>query len=394
MIANFIKKEFILLVMIFITFINPFFYGKRMALLIVLFIIFRIKESLRLLDINFFLLLFFSVSYELFSSFNTNYNDDGLISVIPNMFVPSFLYLSGKYISKKYDREEVLVFLFLFLTFTFSLVPMISILEQIITNGFIEGKRTMYLLWNKGNYISATNISAFFVLNMVSLGLINIKYDKLWVKLIIFLLFLFSLICVLRLGSRTQLLISLISFILLFFKNFKNFSFFHKTTVILISIFFFFYIINNIDFNSDWLKFYKNRYDSEEYGVGTAGGRTYRWIGSLESIFTDPWGWGLEKYGHAHNMWLDIARMGGAISFLLYLAFTLSVFFSFYKLLKLETTKLFLKNYFIVYLIGFLLVFFVEPIMEGYYLLFLLFCIFTGIISQYVNNLKNKPTIY
>ncbi|WP_213195434.1 O-antigen ligase family protein [Cloacibacterium caeni] len=394
MIANFIKKEFILLVMIFITFINPFFYGKRMALLIVLFIIFRIKESLRLLDINFFLLLFFSVSYELFSSFNTNYNDDGLISVIPNMFVPSFLYLSGKYISKKYDREEVLVFLFLFLTFTFSLVPMISILEQIITNGFIEGKRTMYLLWNKGNYISATNISAFFVLNMVSLGLINIKYDKLWVKLIIFLLFLFSLICVLRLGSRTQLLVSLISFILLFFKNFKNFSFFHKTTVILISIFFFFYIINNIDFNSDWLKFYKNRYDSEEYGVGTAGGRTYRWIGSLESIFTDPWGWGLEKYGHAHNMWLDIARMGGAISFLLYLAFTLSVFFSFYKLLKLETTKLFLKNYFIVYLIGFLLVFFVEPIMEGYYLLFLLFCIFTGIISQYVNNLKNKPTIY
>ena len=394
MIANFIKKEFILLVMIFITFINPFFYGKRMALLIVLFIIFRIKESLRLLDINFFLLLFFSVSYELFSSFNTNYNDDGLISVIPNMFVPSFLYLSGKYISKKYDREEVLVFLFLFLTFTFSLVPMISILEQIITNGFIEGKRTMYLLWNKGNYISATNISAFFVLNMVSLGLINIKYDKLWVKLIIFLLFLFSLICVLRLGSRTQLLVSLISFILLFFKNFKNFSFFHKTTVILISIFFFFYIINNIDFNSDWLKFYKNRYDSEEYGVGTAGGRTYRWIGSLESIFTDPWGWGLEKYGHAHNMWLDIARMGGAISFLLYLAFTLSVFFSFYKLLKLETTKLFLKNYFIAYLIGFLLVFFVEPIMEGYYLLFLLFCIFTGIISQYVNNLKNKPTIY
>lgn len=394
MIANFIKKEFILLVMIFITFINPFFYGKRMALLIVLFIIFRIKESLRLLDINFFLLLFFSVSYELFSSFNTNYNDDGLISVIPNMFVPSFLYLSGKYISKKYDREEVLVFLFLFLTFTFSLVPMISILEQIITNGFIEGKRTMYLLWNKGNYISATNISAFFVLNMVSLGLINIKYDKLWVKLIIFLLFLFSLICVLRLGSRTQLLVSLISFILLFFKNFKNFSFFHKTTVILISIFFFFYIINNIDFNSDWLKFYKNRYDSEEYGVGTAGGRTYRWIGSLESIFTDPWGWGLEKYGHAHNMWLDIARMGGAFSFLLYLAFTLSVFFSFYKLLKLETTKLFLKNYFIVYLIGFLLVFFVEPIMEGYYLLFLLFCIFTGIISQYVNNLKNKPTIY
>ena len=128
--------------------------------------------------------------------------------------------------------------------------------------------------------------------------------------------------------------------------------------------------------------------------MGTAGGRTYRWIGSLESIFTDPWGWGLEKYGHAHNMWLDIARMGGAISFLLYLAFTLSVFFSFYKLLKLETTKLFLKNYFIVYLIGFLLVFFVEPIMEGYYLLFLLFCIFTGIISQYVNNLKNKPTIY
>lgn len=390
MLTKFVKKEVFLLLIIFITFINPFFYGNRVAILFLIFVLLKIKNTFQLIDSNFFLILFFSVSYEFFSSFNVNYVDNGLFSIIPNTFVPSLLYITGKYIARNYTSEKVLVFLLLYLSFCFSFIPMISVIEQIINNGFIEGERTMYLLWDKNTLMSPTNLSAFFVLNIVSFGLINIKYiSSIKTKIYISVIFVLSLLCVLRLGSRTQLIIAVLSFGLIFYRNFKNFSSSKKILTLLFLGGIIFYFSTAVDYNVSILKFYQDRYDSEQYGVGTAGGRTDRWLGSMESIFSDPLGWELDRYGYSHNMWLDIARMGGVISFILFLVFTINILFKFILMLK-NNNNLFLKNLFIVYYLGFSLVFFVEPIMDGYYLLFLLFCLFTGILVEYTRTINTE----
>lgn len=46
-----------------------------------------------------------------------------------------------------------------------------------------------------------------------------------------------------------------------------------------------YYFINTLSAESELLTFYADRINDSENGFDTAGGRTERWIGSLESLF-------------------------------------------------------------------------------------------------------------
>ena len=139
-----------------------------------------------------------------------------------------------------------------------------------------------------------------------------------------------------------------------------------------------FYLINNFNENADVIKFYADRLNDDEMAVGKAGGRTERWIGGLESIITDPFGWEFSRFGYAHNLWLDVARVAGVIPLTILLFFTVSSIKIWIKSLRILRNDLFLRSYVFIYFISIILLFNVEPIMEGMYLLFLLFCMFIG----------------
>lgn len=376
----FIKKEFILLLILFVVFTNPFFYGYRLAMLFFVFLFFKIKYLLSNIDRNVLYLFLFTLSYELISSFGLNYIDKSIDAILPNFFVPSLLYLVGKYVSVNYKNQQIEVFFMFFMTFVFSLIPIISILLQVEENGFIDGSRNLYLIWDKNSVISATGLGSYFVLNMASIGLINVKKNTKTERIInigIIILFVLSLICVLRLGSRTQIVIATVSLSGSFLLNLRKNSFFKNIIFIILT----FYLINNFNENADVKKFYADRLNDDEVGIVTAGGRTEKWIGALESLFTDPFGWELSRLGYAHNLWLDVARVAGIIPFVLLLFFTVSSIKTWLKSLKLLKCNLFLRNYIFFYFISIILVFNVEPIMEGMYLLFLFFCMFVGFLS-------------
>jgi hypothetical protein len=380
----FIKKEFFLLTLLLIVFMNPFFYGYRIAILFFVFMFFNFKYLITNIDVNVFYLFLFTLSYELLSSVRYDYVDKGIVAIISNVFVPSLLYLVGKYVSVNNKNHQILVFFMFFVTFSFSLIPIISILLQIRENGFIEGTRSMYLIWDQSFEISATGLGAYFTLNMASIGLINAKKNTKTERNIfigITVLFVLALVCVLRLGSRTQLVLAGVSLLGTFLLNFRQSSFLKKILFIASLSGLTFYLVNNFDENADVMKFYSDRLNEEEVGIGSAGGRTERWMSALESIITNPFGWELSRFGYAHNLWLDVARVAGVVPFIALVLFTFSSIQTWLKSLKILKNDLFLRSYILIYFTSIILLFNVEPIMEGMYLLFLLFCMFVGLIS-------------
>lgn len=377
----FIKKEFFLLTLLLIIFINPYFYGYRLAMLLFVFMFFKIKYFFSNVDKNVLYLFLFACSYEMLASLRVDSLDKGFMSMLPNILAPSVLYLIGKYISENCKGNQVRIFLLFYLSVVFSIIPLISILLQIQENGFIEGTRSLYLIWDKNFEISATGLGSYFVLNMASIGLINVKKTTKIERNItigIVILFVLSLVCVLRLGSRTQLVLAIVSLLGSFLLNLRQNSFFKNVLFIASIMALTFYLINNFNENADVIKFYADRLNDDEMAVGKAGGRTERWIGGLESIITDPFGWEFSRFGYAHNLWLDVARVAGVIPLTILLFFTVSSIKIWIKSLRILRNDLFLRSYVFIYFISIILLFNVEPIMEGMYLLFLLFCMFIG----------------
>ena len=165
----FIKKEFILLMILFIVFINPFFYGYRIAMMFFVFMLFKVKYFLSNVDKNALYLFLFSFSYEILAALRLDALNTSLVPMLPNIFVPSLLYLIGKYISNNYEGDQGRIFFLFFLSTIFSIIPLFSILLQIQENGFMEGTRSLYIIWDKNFEISATGLGSYFALNMASI---------------------------------------------------------------------------------------------------------------------------------------------------------------------------------------------------------------------------------
>jgi len=384
----FFKNEKVLLLLFFLVFINPFFYGDRFLLLFFFLLVAKSFKFKIGIDENVLFLLLFSIFYELIAALRIEAIYISELGIISNIIGPTLLYLVGKYIGVKYSTSQVLTFMLFFIAITYSIVPLISIIKQIIDAGFLEGTRSMYLLWDKSYEISATGLGSYFAMNMITIGLVIVKKksifeNKIYYALII--IFLLSLVCVLRLGTRTQLAISLIAILFSYLVNFSKQGFSKNLFIIIIFTLIGFYFLYNINSSSDVMYFFADRIDNEEFGIATAGGRTERWIGSLNSVLTDPFGWEYERFGYAHNLWLDVARVSGIIPLFFLLLFTFSSFKILFKALKKLKKNTFVKTYVLLFFLSFFLVFNVEPIMEGMYLFFLLFCMFIGILFGFSN---------
>ena len=132
---------------------------------------------------------------------------------------------------------------------------------------------------------------------------------------------------------------------------------------------------------SEIINLYQDRIGDSEQGENTVGGRSQKWELAVKSIVTDPWGWDLSRFGYAHNLWLDVARVSGIFALIPLVLFSVSsikLFLMSFKRLKQES---FLRIFTFVFFIGIGLVFFVEPIMDGMYLLFFTFCLFVGFLA-------------
>lgn len=347
---------------------------------------------LKYLDSIFFLLLISSIIYALFYALNPQ---GGAQFIVVYAFFPATFYLLGKYIYIKLNGNRVHLFYFLFLLGAlYAITPLISVLLNIKEGGFGQLDRSLPLFWN-GQLVTATIMGSYYTLIMCAPSLLIVqqkKYSWLFTITAIFL-FLLCLACALRIGSRTQIFIFLIvlfcSLIYIIPRQSRRRNF---ITFLVFTVGVFLVVKNlSLDLNQDWLATFAGR--MEKGGgddIASGGGRSDRWMKSIEYIFIKPLGWDTEEFGHSHNLWLDVLRVSGVIPFFLLLGFSIKSFLTLKSAISKNKMNFAFNNQLIVYFIAFNLVFMVEPIFEGVIEMFALFCLFMGIVVLYNSELQKN----
>lgn len=382
----FINKEFFLLSLLFAFLIDPFSKGIYVFYIFLLVLLTKLSFLNYKLDGKGFLLLLFSIFYSLFYSINPI---GGAQMLIIYALAPFTFYIIGRYFSMNYSSTEILYFLLVFIALVYAFIPAVSIIIHIIENGF-SGGRNLSLLWDNGHELSATLIAARFTLIMSSLAILFIQKSygfERKVKYVIACAFIISLLCILRLASRTQILIAFLTFILsaLYLisrlpSNKKISLVFVIFSLAIVFISFYLAFSDSVIFNT-----FNERKEDTDY-VMSGSGRTRLWLMSVGNVFSEPAGWSDSGITFAHNLWLDVSRVSGILPFLFLCIFTILSILLIFNVVKIAPENHFINITILSYFIGFMAVFFVEPIIEGLLSFFLIYCLFIGILSGYADN--------
>lgn len=359
--------------------LDPFSLGHYFGYIIVLTVIFQKSNLLKYFDTTSLLIFLFSLIYALFYSFDTV---NGVQYIAIYTLFPVAFYLLGRRIGWELNSKSMSFFLCAS-AFIFSLSALISVLLNIYEGGFVQFERSIPMFWNE-NIVSATQMGSFFTLNMCIPAILISRSENLnWVtKIILSIIFVVSLLCCLRLGSRTQLAILVITSIISAIYVVQKQGYRKNITLFIIMTIGIGMVIRygSFDLNSDLFTAFASRIEDSNNAVSNAGGRSERWVKSTEYLFSHPFGWELEDFGFSHNLWFDASRVGGVITFIvLILVFIKAIRKLIFKL-RDKTIYLPLRVHFLAYAVGFFLIFMVEPIIEGAYSLFVFYFLYYGII--------------
>lgn len=370
--------------MLCIYLINPFNYGFLIGYIIFILLILNKNFIRRSLDFNLLIISTFSALYAIYYALGATESQGIQYIIIYAITAPSF-FLLGKFIIEGQERTKTPFYSLFIIATLFSISAIISVFLNFLEGGFAQLQRNLPMFWT-GERVAATVMGAFITLNMCIPAILISNFSKLkWpFRIFAIVLFLVSLICVIRLGSRTQLVILGFTSVLAILFSYRVNTFRYNLVVFLILAGLIYWAMSkiNLDANQEWLTTYADRMGSREAGISTGGGRTEKWMKSLGRIFTHPLGWSVKDFGHSHNMWLDVLRAAGVLPFILLWIYTFKSLKQILLLLKNDSVPSMVASIVLLYGIAFLLIFMVEPIFEGIYSLFATFCLYIGIITQ------------
>lgn len=378
------KIGFINLILLLGYILNPLSLGFLIGYLLTPLIYFHSGFIKKNLDFNYFLLLFFCLTYSLAYSFDPI---GGLQLIALYLFIPPALYLWGKFITASLREPEDLYYLLVLFGVILSLPALISVMLNIIEGGFRQSSRSIPLFWST-EPINATGMAAMFLLNMCIPSILLTCFNRLSLlfKGILAIIFVLSILCILRLGSRTQIVImlatTLASIIILIPRQSSQ-----RNAILFIGLgLITFLLFRNItfDWDADWLSSFAGRMEKNGGNdIATGGGRTDRWTKSIYNIFEKPMGWNLNEFGYSHNLWFDVLRVGGIVSFALLIIWGFQCFNIFRTAYRANPNLLYFNVLILNYSLAFLLLFMVEPIIDGSFYLLAISCLFFGILKKY-----------
>ncbi len=356
------------------------------------------KKATFRFTLDLLILLLFSISYFfLYIQYNI-YN----IGVILQLLVgPGALFLVGYIIVNK-QRKIIIntVLVIVFGTFTYGLLNMINYLNVYGTDSLF---RLVPDIWT-GEYLSSTLQGTNFTLASCLLFycmLLLSNWEKKLLALLLILSVAISVWSSLVMGNRTVPLIIIIVFAANVFlyislttgdikKILKIFSF----TIISFSLLWWLYVINSFGIKEYIL--HSNLYLRMEQMSLKEDPRGIIYLTVFKQMFQYPLGgyrMALGGLSYAHNLWLDVLYATGLIPFFFLTLYTVK---SMYNIIRITINKN-LDNHFKILLVSiflaFLLNFMVEPILEGVPRIFLLFCLFSGMVRKYFD-ISRKNCLY
>lgn len=339
------------------------------------------------IDIVIPIYLIFSFFYMIFLTLNSDGESLRVFSIV----YPILCYALGAMLGKEVrDYRELLSVVYLF-SFISASYYIISIAMDIYNNGFLGGGRSIVLLLSNDDYAkSATVIGGNFTALIAFLSLVFVSNRKLKYIITAFMIAYFSL----RLGSRTQILLLLVALLVGYILSSKVLSVTKKFFYMLFSTSILIFLIYYIFEKSEYAFFFEDRMDSKTHGASSFGGRTDIWSESIGLMWSRPFGWtslDMTTAPFAHNLWLDVYKNGGVVSFFIFLLFTLLIckkIISAYKKIDVIEIKVFIVTF---CLVNFIL-FSMEPILDGFVFPFSMFLFAIAMIYSFSMSVHKKCT--
>ncbi|WP_375324226.1 hypothetical protein [Flagellimonas sp. GZD32] len=306
---------------------------------------------------------------------------------------PGFSYLIGKsLVFKKLENKDI-VYLFIVIGIAYSLTSFMSVFKELIKNGFGSSDRAIPDFWT-GQTQLATLMAASLHYNMLIPGILvaNYKYMKKIIIVILIVIYIMSLLCMFRLGSRTGIVITALTFIFAILslylqqnikQNLRLTFMLVLVTVVTINWF-------PLNLEAEYLSVLGQRLqDPNASSSSSAGGRTERWEEAIANIGKYPLGW---NGRYAHNLWLDAAKVSGVIPVIFLIIFNVMNLFNLRKAFSLSGDNKGLNTVFVLFTAATFLFFFVEPVLEGAFFSFTTFCLFQGMIKKHleINSTPNS----
>jgi len=349
-------------------------------LLIPIFLLFA-NDRVELAGKNFMAFSLFSILY--FTFLYVNNTDVSVSLLLGYLFFPPLFYFIGKLLIKRHPDNISVFNLLIFICLFFSFFPFLANLRSIAENGFMT-VREIKTFWNyEGDPLNVTNIGVYFAFNLTLLPVCFMRKDLFpkIMNLLIIALFFTGLISIINMSNRTGLLIVVISlFSSVFVSNNKR-----KFLLIISAIFGLLGIVMYFNlFNiRTWIEYslYFERISSTS--VYEEGSRFILWKNAIGGLLSYPLGNADYEIGsrYAHNMWLDVGRRAGIFPVIPLIFITLITVVNLIKVLSVKSIQENVRYLLVGFGIAFYTTFFLEPILEGSYIFFFLFCLYTGFIN-------------
>ena len=395
MLRLFCKKEFPLLLILTVYLINPLGYGHYFAFLLIPFLLLK-YNWLKGLDSNFFLLVLFSITYVLFlPSSGTFYRGIGLSEKLMYLFFPGMMYLVGRCVQTRsyVPRGQFFYQVAILVLFLYSIVAFLSIFKHIAENGFIYLGRNIPLLnFGSENELSSTLINSLIAVFIPFIGMIVLHVDRKdnrarWLLIILSLV---ALVCTVRLGSRTALVIFIAAIFFNYLFFISKIKLKYKVIATILILVFIQLLLSVSLFDSDIFSAYWDRMESKDYGSDSAGGRTELWAQGIKNLWEYPMGAAayIPNLRFSHNFWLDIARVSGVIPMFFMLWFSIKNLYISAKLIFNGTLPIFTRSFILSINIVFWAIMGVEPILEGNFSFLSLYFMFSGMLYVLYKQLK------
>ena len=237
--------------------------------------------------------------------------------------------------------------------------------------------------------LQATMLTMLMGSSFFSFFILKNKLHRVIIAICIILSLLYNLV----LGTRTLIIVSIVSFILseitfivFYIKKgdivLKNAKILVKAIIIILVIYSsnFMGIREKIE-DTKLLRRINKPYSTQE----ADSNRVETMILAFNNIWDYPMGGNKGKVGdlkYIHNMWLDVANQAGIIPFTLLILFTIISLFNLIKILKSQEFSAEFKIFLVGIYSAVLLNMAVEPIMQGEPLFFIMFCNIVGMVES------------
>lgn len=321
-------------------------------------------------------LLLFSFFYVIAAIYKGEIESKFLL--ISYIISPVAFYRIGRYFMKYIENDEQRQKLLLYIIGAYLLPLFLLTAQDIALTGLINDSRKMLLDLGDDDALNATMYGMMASVGIGCIGTVFAKRQNKSLTIGFIIMATLSLLSVIHLVNRTGLVICAACLFAGFVLSTRmNIS---KMFPILLICLFMGVLLLKLDLlDGDTSGAYAEREENEDADATNFGGRTELWFDAIGNMIISPFGWKLDRY--AHNLWLDIARVGGWVSLILFVKVTI-VYFTKLKYLLLKRVNH--NNYFLLTLlsinIAMLLNAFVEPVIDGSILFFSLLMMFWGMI--------------